>query len=71
LRPGWRQFREQRCAELLDSIQCGAIEQPLDRIGARAELRTKAGAALRQGVGVALPPQTFPAAPALLGPLVP
>src|SRR5919106_4852189 len=70
LRPGGRQFGEQGRTELLGSVQGGAVEQPLDRIGAGTEFRTEAGAALRQRVGVALPPQTFPAAPAPLGPLV-
>ena len=71
LRPRRCQLGEQRSAELLHAVQGGAVEQTLDRVGSRAELRTKSATALRQREGVALPPETLPAASALLGPLVP
>ena len=70
LRPRRRQFGEQGSAELLDAVQRSTVEQTVDRIGARTKFRAETGTALRQRVDVALPPQTFPAAPALLGPLV-
>src|SRR5690606_5093854 len=70
LRPRRRQLGQQGGAELLDRVQRRAVEQTVDRAVAGTEFRAEAGAALRQRMEVALPPQTFPAAPALLGPLV-
>src|SRR5690606_41707536 len=57
-------------AELLGGARRSAVELTAARAVARREFRAEAGAALRQRMEVAFPPQTFPAAPALLGPLV-
>jgi hypothetical protein len=70
LRPERCQLGQQACGKRLHRVQRGTVEEALRRIASGREFLAKSRTSLRQSVGVAVAPETFPAPTPFLGLLV-